>query len=1173
MRTRRYNPAEITAVTEPKLTFGTLAKLVRAVCFVLLLSAASVASAQTYGEITGTITDASGAAIAGAEVLVTNLATNQMRQVTSSDAGAFTAPFLVPGRYRVEAKATGFKIAVAADRLLQVGDVLRVDLALELGAVTESIEVAASAEMLQTSSTATGTVVEQKRIVELPLNGRNYLQLVKLAPNVTAEMGAGGQADGRQGGERANQALSIAGMRQQYNHFTLDGVENTDVNFNTFVVRPSVDALQEFKVQTGVYSAEFGRSPSQINVNTKPGTNQYHGVLFEFLRNDAIQARPWLADGPKNPFRRNQFGFTLDGPVSIPKLFNGRDRLFFMANYEGLRERVYSVRRATVADEAMIRGDFSAPQHFPIYDPQTFRAGVNGGPPTAQQFPNNQIPASLIDPTFVKLLEFYARPNVPGAVVGVSPFNYVRNAPSPNDWDQFTSRVDFNESVGSQWFGRLSWGNELDIAGNTFPSQDARVATTTWQFMTSNVRTFSPTVVNELRIGAFIFDNDKGTVLNGVRDVTSELNIPGLPPPIPEAWGAPAVGFSGNNLVSGWGETTEAPFVIRNRTYQILNNLSWVRGTHTWKFGGEITNRRFNQIGNQFPRGFFEFPHRYTAHPANISRTGSAFATGLLGWTQEATRALGLANTQFRQWSQAYYVEDVWRVRSNLTFNIGLRYEYTPPFADRHRGIFNVQLFCSGVTPDLRIDPNCPVPVLVRPGPGDFHEDLNVRMADNIPKAAGDEVLHGRATVMPDRNDFAPRIGIAWQPGSRWTVRTGYGLFYAQDTINPVWDMARNLGFRESARSLDLIPTAPLSNPWAIKGVDSGTCANWDGLCLSGLYTFSNEVARRTAYVHQYLLNVQHQLTDSLMLELGYQGNAGHKLQRMYGWNDPVYRNGPDDTRSANERRPWGGSIYGRIQTIGGHVNSNYNSGIVKVQQRFSSGLTYLLGYTWSRAIDDGSGIRTNNGDNLFPANNYDFSSERALSQFHQLHRFTGSILYELPLGRGKKDLGRFGNAVLGDWSMGSIITIGSGTPFNGGACGDLAGITQASRGDATGISPYLDDPTPQQYYRRDASGRGAAAITCTTLDAQGVNELTYREGNVARNAYIGPGVFNWDFSAMKRFRFGERANLEFRFESFNFPNHPNWGTPNTNLTSPQYGQITSARAMRTNQFGLKFAF
>ncbi|MFN3325508.1 MAG: TonB-dependent receptor domain-containing protein [Bryobacteraceae bacterium] len=1148
-------------------------KVVVAFMALLCLATAPV-SAQTYAEMTGVVRDASGAAIPGAEIIVTNIATNQVRQAATNEAGTFTIPFLVPGRYRTEAKASGFKTAIESERLLQVGDVARVDFTLEVGAVTESVEVAASAEMLQTSSTATGTVIEQRRIVELPLNGRNYLQLVRLAPNVTAEMPAGGQANGRQGGERANQALSIAGMRQQFNHFTLDGIENTDVNFNTFVIRPSVDALQEFKVQTGVYSAEYGRAPSQINVTTKPGTNQYHGVLFEFLRNEKIQARPWLFSGPKNPFRRNQFGFTLDGPLSVPKVFDGKDKLFFMVNYEGFRERVYQVRRSTVADAAMVSGDFSAPQHFPIFDPDTIRMGADGRP-TATPFPNQRIPTSRLNRRFLQLQEFYGTPNVPGAVVGVSPFNYERNAPSPTDWDQFITRIDYNESVRSQWFGRLSWGDERVLGGLTFPSQDDKINTGVWQFMVSNVRTFAPTVVNELRVGAFLFDNDKGTVLNGVRDVTTELNIPGLPTPIPLAWGAPAVGFTGNNLVSGWGETTEAPFIVRNRTYQVLDNLSWVRGSHSLKFGLDIMSRRFNQIGNQFPRGFFQFPHQYTADPSNLARTGSAFATGLLGWTSESTRALGMANTQFRQWSQAYYAEDTWKIRPNLTLNIGIRYEFTPPFKDRHRGIFNVQVFCTGVLENGRaLDPTCPVPVLVRPGPGDFHQDLNVRMADIIPKATGDDVLFGRATVMSDRNDWAPRIGIAWQPHSRWTVRTGYGVFYAQDTINPVWDMARNLGFRESARSLDLLPTSNIDNPWAVKLAGAGAvCQGWDGLCLSGLYTFSNEVRRRTAYVHQYLLNVQHQLTDSMMVEFGYQGNNAHKLQRMYGWNDPIYRTGPDDTRNANQRRPWGANYYQRIQTIGGHVNSNYNSGIVKLQQRFNRGMTYLIGYTWSRAIDSGSGIRTNDGDNLFPANNYDFTRERGLSQFHQLHRFTASVLYEFPIGRGKKDLGKAVNAILGDWSIGSIFTKSTGTPFNGGNCGDLAGITQGSRGDATGVSPFIDKPTPQEFFRRDPSGRGSAAITCNVPDARGVNQLVYREGNISRNVYIGPSIFGWDLSLLRRFNIGERSNLEFRFESFNFPNHPNWGWPNTNLASPQYGQISGAREMRTNQFALKFAW
>lgn len=233
---------------------------------------------------------------------------------------------------------------------------------------------------------------------------------------------------------------------------------------------------------------------------------------------------------------------------------------------------------------------------------------------------------------------------------------------------------------------------------------------------------------------------------------------------------------------------------------------------------------------------------------------------------------------------------------------MGLRYEYTPPFADRYRGIFNVKMFCTGVN-DQGLDPSCPVPVLVRPGPGDFHEGLDIRMADRIPKATGDDALFNRATILPDRNDWAPRIGLAWQPTSRMTVRTGYGLFYAQDTGNPIWDMARNFGFRESARSLDLIPTSNLNNPWAVTSTGSG-CANWTGLCLAGLYTFGNDTNRRTAYVHQYLMNIQYQLTDSMMVEVGYQGSGGHKLMRMYGWNDPIFKSGPNDPRTSDQRRP-----------------------------------------------------------------------------------------------------------------------------------------------------------------------------------------------------------------------------------------------------------------------------
>jgi hypothetical protein len=1123
----------------------------------------STGNAQTFGEITGTVTDSSGAVVSGATVTVTNVATSVDRRVTTNDVGNYTVPFLNPGVYNITAQLSGFKAATRSGLTLQVGDVARVNFTMEVGAVTETVAVSASAVLLQSESTALGTVIEQQRIVELPLNGRNFLQLVRLSPNVSAEQGSGGQADSRQGGERANQSISIAGQRQQYNQFTLDGVENTDPNFNTYVVRPSVEALQEFKVQTGVYSAEFGKATSQINATTRAGTNDFHGSLFEFLRNDAIQAKPWTVN-EKNPFRRNQYGFTFAGPLR-------KDKLFFMSNWEGLKDRTSREARATVATTAMRNGDFSGPGDLrTIYDPDMIRQLPNGTW-TSTPFPNNRIPQSRFKRPFVKMLEFYPEPNVPGALVGISNWNFIRRASSPTDWDQFTGRIDWSENPNSQWFGRLSWGDESVVEGSTLGFNDSSVVTKVWQVMLSNTRTLSPTLVNELRLGFNLMDNARLTSqFNGVRDITRELGIPGLDSPAQTAWGQPSIGFNGfTSNISGFGESNEGPYTAKNRTYQILNNMSWVRGAHTFKFGGEGADRRFNNFGNQFERGNLAFAGRYTALPTDILGTGHAFASGLLGWMSEATRALGTANLQYRQRAFYGYFEDSWKIRPTLTLNIGIRYENVPPWRDRYRGALSIKMFCPGVNAN-GIDPNCRMPVFVRPGNGDFHEGLKVHFGDIIPKETGDDALCGRALVCRDNNDWAPRLGLAWQPNSKTTVRTGYGIYYGQDTGNPVFDLGRNLGFRDSNFSVDPIPIANLDDPWGTKPGGAVRCSNWDGPCVAGLYSYRNDPERRTPYVQQYLFNVQRQLTDSLLLEVGYQGNKGTKIQRMYGFNKAINKSGPDDTRTLAQRQPFGANVYGIIQTIGGGVNSNYNALGVKVQQRFSRGLTYLIGYTWSRSIDNGSAIRTQAGDNLFPANNYDFKAERGLSQFHTKQRLTASILYEIPV----RFQHRAAQTVAGGWQVGSILTLSDGTPFGGGNCGDINSTGEGSRGDATGLSLFPEKKTAEQFFARNpTTGRGPAGITCDVRDARGINALTYREGNVNRNPYIGPGVINWDFSLQKSFRVTERSEVEFRFESFNFANHPNWNFPDTGVTSLTYGRVTSARAMRTNQFALKFLF
>ena len=339
---------------------------------------------------------------------------------------------------------------------------------------------------------------------------------------------------------------------------------------------------------------------------------------------------------------------------------------------------------------------------------------------------------------------------------------------------------------------------------------------------------------------------------------------------------------------------------------------------------------------------------------------------------------------------------------------------------------------------------------------------------------------------------------------------------------------------------------------------------------MAGLYTYRNDPERRTPYVQQYMFNIQRQLTSSLLLEVGYLGNKGTKIQRMYGFNKAINKSGPDDRRTLAQRQPFGADVYGIIQTIGGGVNSNYNALAGKLQQRFAKGMTYVVGYTWSRSIDNGSAIRTQTGDNLFPANNYDFKAERGLSQFHTGQQFTASIVYKIPVNFQNPAV----HALIGGWQVSTILAVSGGTPQNGGSCGDINSTGEGSRGDATGLSLFPDKKTQDQFFvRNPTTGRGPAGITCTVLDSRGVNALTYREGNVNRNPYIGPGLINVDFSLVKSFRVTERAKVEFRFESFNFTNHPNWNFPDTSVTSLTYGRVTSAREMRTNQFALKFMF
>jgi Carboxypeptidase regulatory-like domain len=1101
------------------------------------------AFAQTLGTITGEVKDSSGAVVPGVTVTVVNKSTNATRTATSNEVGLFDFPALPPGSYTVTTELVGFK-SVSRDVELQVQQTARVDFAMELGTVSEQATVVGVSPLVETANATIGTVIENRRIVELPLNGRNYLQLVALSPNVSAEFAGAGQAGSRQGGTRAAQQLSISGQRREFNYFTLDGVDNTDVNFNTYIFLPSVDALEEFKVQTGVYSAEFGREASQVNVVTKSGSNSFHGTGFEFHRDDAWDARPYSftasqAAAPKAPFKWDQYGYTASGPA-------WKNHLFFMSNYEGYRDRKQFQNLYSVPSLAMRSGDFSqllaglgpintqtGQPNGMIVDPT--RCTVTGTSRVCAPFAGNVIPSSRFDPIAQKLLEFYPEPN--NGTAGLTN-NYLSLQNRVIDKSQYTQRMDLVQSSASSWMGRYSYGRENQITP-ALKLNGTKLDTRVHQVAIGNTWTASSTLVNEFRFGYNYFFNTYGRELAFERDVIKELNIPGISLNPPEAWGIPSVSITG---FSGFGDDTEGPYTNRNHAFEFNDNVSWIRGRHAFKLGGGIRYDMYNQVGNQFARGNFQF---------QPIATGYAFADFLLGYTQQDESAVALAVTKFRALSQAYYFTDTWKVRSNMTFDLGLRYEYTPPWLDKNGTLMDAYIPFHDTTPNVQDLSRHPV--MVRIGSGDVYEGTVLRFAPNI-QVARDGRL-GDRLIFDDKKNFAPRVGWAWNPSEKWSYRAGTGIFYMQDTGNPRFDMARNLSGRRRDNTLLATPDLTLEAPFRGVGTANDCGVAPPLVCLTNIYVLGNDPNRKTPYMLQYLFNVQRELDSSTALEIGYLGSRSYRLERMYDWNETI----PGVSGSVQSRKPY--PEFTKIQEIGNVAEAHYNSLAVKLTRRLNQGLSILTGYTLSKSEDNGSGIRTLDGDTLFPQNSFCLECEWGLSVFDVRHRFVTSILYELPFGDGKP-FAQTGVAsqILGGWQISTIINASSGFPRTA-----YVGIDRSNTGggqdrpNLTGQDPNLpsDQRTIQRWFNTDAF----------------VIQPAGTWGDAPRNNFVGPGISTVDASIIRNFRISSKT-LQFRLEGFNVLNKPIWNDPTTTLTNPLYGTITSTRKpMRELQLGLKFVF
>ncbi|HLK64921.1 MAG TPA: carboxypeptidase-like regulatory domain-containing protein [Bryobacteraceae bacterium] len=1119
----------------------------------LLLATGTVASAQTVGEITGEIRDQSGANAPNASVTATNVATNVARSTVTNNAGIYSFPDMTPGTYQVKVTAPGFETVIKTNIELQVQQTARIDFTLAVGQATQTIEVNASSELLTTENATVGTVIEQKRITDLPLNGRNFFSLVALSPNVTFGFTPAAQAAGREGGSRSTVTMSLSGSRATWSNYTLDGITNTDVNFNLYIVLPSVEALQEFKVQSGVYPAEFGREAGQVNVSTRPGTNQYHGTAFEFLRNDALDAKPYdfLNTHPaKSPYRQNQYGYTLGGPIRIPKIFNGRNRLFFMSNFEGFKSRTTRVASATTLTQAMRNGDFSVVT-TPLQDPLT---RIGSAPNvTSNPFPGNQIPASRFDKNSLLLMSrFDPLPNVAAANSNSLPLNnYQYLAKTPVDKNQITERIDFSESSRSQWFGRYSWTDELTVMpGLTTDGQTLYTRASQW--VLSNTRVLSPTRVNEARFGYNSLYNVIGQQLANVEDVDAEIGVP-LKISDPGSWGVPNISLS-NNLTSP-GNPTSSPFAIDDKVYQGVDNFSWVIGKHSLRFGGEYRYNKYPQIGNEFPRGQFFFTGAFTSN-ANTQSGGYSGADWLLGSIQRVDMAVALASDDFRNHEWAAYIDDTWKVTPHLTVTAGLRWEVAQPMFDASGHEVGIELQQSlpsiANVPDLSKHP-----VYERVGTGDFYQGINFRYvpaggSSAPPLQVARDGRYGDRLISTNYKDFAPRLGIAFSPSDKWSFRAGIGIFFSQESKNSIFDLNRGLGGRTTILpDTTKIPTTNYTNfiDAAALPVNVTTGLTWGA-----------NPTLPTTYTVQYVLNVQRALGRSTTLEVGYTGSESRHVDNLTNENAPI----PGITAFAT-RAPYpefAGIQYLRAEGIG-----NYNSLGVKLSQRFGRNLTTLFSYTWSKALDDGSAIRGVAND-FAPENMRCRACEYGISSFNIPQHFVASVLYTLPFGKGQRFLNYGGvvNQVAGGWQVSTIATLQSGLPIDTTSW-DSAGTSfnpNSNRINCLTSNAVLPDPNANAYLNPAAFA----------------NTVAGQYGSCARNNLISPKQVNFDFSAIKSFRITERQALEFRTEMFNAPNHVEWGSPSaswgsSNVAPPNsFGQIRStAASMRQIQFALKYNF
>lgn len=1117
----------------------------------LLLLPAAMLGQTYYGAIVGTVTDPQGGAIPKASITVTNTKTSIAQHLTSDQYGYYSVHALIPGVYSVRFESHGFESTVVTPITVQVAQTVTVNASLKLGAVTTSVTVGAAAPLIDTTNATIGTVVNNKTVVDIPLNGRNFTQLLELVPGSVPTgntfMAAGGSN------------YAIGGTQAMSNQFTLDGVYDNEEFFNQFSVQPVIDSIQEFKAQTDVTSAKFGRSSgANIAVASKSGTNEVHGDAWEFLRNDAFDANPWFNNyfnTPKAAYRQNQFGFTIGGPAYIPHVWNGKNKAFWFGDYEGLRFSQASTNFGTIPTQAMLGGDFSsfltgkqatsstgAPlvdalgrpvMVGEIYNPYTTRAVTAGvvDPVTGLKaqttgnvrdpFPGNIIPSKMISPAVAA----YANIWYPAVTAGGAN-NLVNTESSTLNQYQYNTRFDYNFTSNLRFFGRFTNQHALQPSPNTLPDDFTynynslvnTEAALTWVASPSTVMDFKSAFS---RSNLLNYNTNKAP---GVGSYLNEFPLQGTPikssdwPMFPEynISGYASPGQNGN------------PFITN--VWQQLLDFTTVKGRSTIEYG--LSYEHLNAYYDGLFTSQYNFDNVPTSDPQNVSAAGNAVASYLLALPSSGLRNVGDTAAYMHQNTPGVYLQDNVRATPKLTINAGLRWEYDQwPFES------NNQL-------------------------GNYYLDTHSFGWSGINPITNQTANATRSLMNARWTNFMPRVGLAYALTPKTVVRSSFGIYYNADYA---WQAqgARGqwpYGISETFDSTNsLQPTEPLLTFFGNYNTPlPGTPPNE-----------SHIIARnnRTPESRQWSLSVQHQLTHNLMAEADYMGSQGRNLPDFINANDPAPGN-PNPVGSALNPRPETpfAPTLGAMSLNVNLATSNYNALVVKVNKTFSNGLNLIANYTWSHLLQTPGG--EGYGNSSSPQNPNCRYCDYGVSSNNYPSVFTAAWVYDLPVGHGRHFLSNSNavvDAVLGGWEWTGIYHYNSGFYYGIGLNFDAANVGARANSDrpnyvggvACTANPHEGDAT--------LGFANPAAFAAPTLAF----------GNLGINTCIGPSFYDFDTGLYKNFNFREgKEYLQFRSEFFNLPNAHAFGGINSTLGNPGFGQATNTQqSARIIQFALKLYF